>query len=106
MGLGDKSCEALLILTVDEDGCITRMDEFLDPGMCAEPRPAPQPATPPSAVQHLGGTHPCEETNLAIIAELFDSIVAHVDVSHLFAEGAVAAQFIASTKGKFHKIRP
>merc|ERR1712217_280608 len=34
------------------------------------------------------------------------SIVAHVDVSHLFSEGAVAAQFIASTKGQFHKIRP
>lgn len=105
-GLGDKSCEAMLLLEVDDDGRITRMDELLDPAMCKEPRSAPAPASPPSIIQCFGEHGADDPLNLKVAEELFDKIMAHEDVGHLFAEGAAAAQLMASTKGAFHPIRP
>jgi hypothetical protein len=107
----DRSCEAMVVFEIPgEDGRISRMDELLDPAFLAAPRPVPPPATLPSEPARLGaGAAPDDGEavrNLGIAEEFFDRSMAHEDVSHLLAPGAVAAQYIAATGGEFKPLRP
>jgi hypothetical protein len=103
--LQDRTCEALVVFELNSEGKIMRLDEFLDPAMCNQPRALPLPAKPQIVFGQNGISLAEAARNRGIIEQLFNNIAEYEDVSTAFAKGATVAQYFESTGGTANELK-
>ena len=95
-----KSMEVMAVFVLDDEGFVTRFEEFADTSFLGlkEERPIPSPQMPPDQVEVYAGPGDAQ-MNKRRITQLFDNIMLYEDLSSFFSDGADSGQMFSSNPG-------